>query len=144
MRHVPPGRIVLYGAELGSAVAVSVARQSPGIAGVILENPQPSLARQVKREQHIHVLPMWLIFRDRFDITHMIASLKMPKLIVVTPTLPEYLPGAAAVDAEAVAPKQEVQIDTQSATPLYTNSRWRDAVGAFLHALATPPAQPHP
>ena len=143
MRHIPPHRILLYGAELGAAVAVSVAQQSPGIAGLILENPQPSLAREVKREQHIHVLPMWLIFRDRFDIAGMLPSLKMPKLIVATPTLPEYASGVAAVDAAAVAPKKKIRIDLLPGASLYTNPQWLQAIGSFLHTLTAPSPQPH-
>ncbi len=134
-RHVDPGHIIVYGAEVGSAVAVHVAQQFPQIAGVILENPQPSLAKEVKREQHIHLLPMWLVFRDRFDILSVVPSLKMPKLVIATSAKPEYLKGASEIYDETPAPKQKVQIAAGDAEPLYAQSEWRQAIVAFLNAI---------
>ncbi len=136
MRHIPADRIVIYGQGLGAAVATTVAQQAPRLAGIILENPQPSFIREVKREQHIHLLPMWLIFQDRFDIAPLVPTLKMPKLILVTPTMPEYLSAAAHIYAEAVAPKQLSQIDTPRGVPPFTQPQWRTAVNDFLHTVA--------
>ncbi len=133
-RHIDPSRIVLYGAGVGSAVAVHVAAQSPQIAGLILENPQPSLAKQVRREQHIHMLPMWLIFTDRFDISRIIPALKMPKLVIATPAQPEYRAGALAIYNQAVAPRQIVHLT--AAVP-YTNPAWQQSMARFLDSIAT-------
>ncbi|MHB8391002.1 MAG: alpha/beta fold hydrolase, partial [Acidobacteriaceae bacterium] len=141
MRHIPPHRIVVYGAGLGAAVAATVAQQSPEIAGIILEDPQPSFTQEVKREQHIHLLPMWLVFQDRFDITHIVPRLPMPKLILVTPTVPEYAPGAAKLYASATAPKQSVEINTPRGVPVFTQPQWREAVSNFLNTLAAPSAE---
>ncbi|MHB1793487.1 MAG: alpha/beta hydrolase [Acidobacteriaceae bacterium] len=134
MRHVPPERIVVYGARLGAAVAAHVARQSPNIAGLILEDPQPSLTEEVKREQHIHLLPMWLVFQDRFQIATMMPSLKMPKLILSTPAMRPYAAGAASVYDEAHPPKQKAAIGNHST---YTQPEWRAAVGNFLNGLVS-------
>ncbi len=134
-RHVDPGHIIVYGAEVGSAVAVHVAQQFPQIAGVILENPQPSLAKEVKREQHIHLLPMWLVFRDRFDISSVVPSLKMPKLVIATPAKPEYLKGSSEIYDEAPGPKQKAQIAAGDAEPLYARPEWRQAIVAFLNTI---------
>jgi alpha/beta superfamily hydrolase len=141
IRHIDPSRIVIYGTELGSAVAVQVARQSPHIAGLILENPQPSLAKQVKREQHIHLLPLWLVFPDRFEISRIVPLLKMPKLVIATSAKPEYESGAAAIYRDAVAPKEKAQIQSSPATPLYTQAEWQHAISEFLQSISvkTPP-----
>ncbi|MGC1782521.1 MAG: alpha/beta fold hydrolase [Acidobacteriaceae bacterium] len=136
IRHIDSGRIVVYGAELGSAVAAQAARQSPDIAGLILENSQPSLANQVKREQHIHLLPMWLVFTDRFDISRIVPALKMPKLIIATSTKPEYESGAAEIYRETAGPRQMARIQISPAMPLYTQAEWRSAVGGFLQAIS--------
>lgn len=141
MRHIPRDRIVVYGAGLGAAVAATVVQRSPKIAGIILEDPQPSFAQEVKREQHIHLLPMWLVFQDRFDIASIVPRLPMPKLILVTPTVPEYAPGAAKLYASATAPKQSVQINPPRGVPAYTQPQWREAVSNFLNALAAPSAE---
>ena len=145
MRHVPPDHIIVYGARLGAAVAAHIALQSPKIAGIILEDPQPSLAHQVKREQHIHLLPMWLIFQDRFTISDIVPSLKMPKLIVVTRAMQAYTPGAEKLYDEALASKQKVAINNEPNQPVYLQSAWHNAVSNFLNTLASSPdSQSHP
>ena len=136
LRHIPTGHIVLYGTRLGAAVAAHVAQASPKIAGLILEDPQPSLTREVKREQHIHLLPMWLVFQERFDISGIVPSLKMPKLILSTPAMRPYASGTVLVYDHAAAPKKRATITASSNQPASTMSAWRTAVGNFLHFIA--------
>lgn len=141
LRHISPDHVVIYGARLGAAVAAHVAQSSPNIAGLILEDPQPSLAKEVKQEQHIHLLPMWLVFQDRFDISEIVPSLKIPKLVLSTHAMRQYASGATQVYREASAPKQKVTIENQ---PAYLQPTWRTAVGNFLNTLANKPAGPDP
>ena len=136
LRHIPADHVVVYGVRLGAAVAAHVAQNSPQIAGLILEDPQPSLTHEVKREQHIHLLPMWLVFRDRFDISGIVPSLKMPKLILSTPAMRPYASGTAQVFHDATAPKQQAAIADSSNQSIYTLSEWRAAVGNFLRSLS--------
>lgn len=135
MRHIDSRRIVLYGAEAGSAVASHVAQQSPQIAGLILENPQPSFTRQVKREQRIHLLPMWLIFRQSFDISKIVPTLQMPKLVIATSAKPEYPAGAAEIYARTAPPKQKADFKVNDVKTLYAQSGWKQAIGEFLDNL---------
>jgi hypothetical protein len=137
LRHIPADHVIVYGARLGAAVAAHVAQSSPNIAGLILEDPQPSLTHEVKLEQHIHLLPMWLVFQDRFDITGVVPSLKMPKLILSTPAMRQYASGVAQVYNESSAPKQKAAITESSNPVLYAVPKWRTAVGNFLTTLAS-------
>ncbi len=130
--HIDPKRIVIYGAELGAAVAAHVAQQSPYLAGVMLENPQPSFAKRVKREQHIHVLPLWLIFPDRFDISRIVPALKMPKLFIFTGNDAD----ATGLYANAPASKRKVRIDGNTNVSLYAQPTWQEAVRRFLTSVA--------
>lgn len=139
-RHIPANRIVVYGAELGAAVAAHVAAQSPDLGGLVLENPQTSLLHQVQREQRVHVLPMWLIFTERFDISQNLPELHMPKLIVSTPAQPEYESGTADVYREAAPPKEMVHVQPTSASSLYGEPKWREAIGGFIDELARAPS----
>lgn len=141
-RHIPPNHIVVYGARLGAAVAAHIALQSPKIAGIILEDPQPSLTEEVKREQHIHLLPLWLVLQDRFNISDTVPLLKMPKLIVVTGAMRDYAPGAAKLYNKALAPRQKIAIDNQPNQPVYLQPAWRNSVGDFLSTFAPQPANP--
>ncbi len=136
LRHISLDHIVLYGARLGAAVAAHVAQTSPNIAGLILEDPQPSLATEIKREQHIHLLPMWLVFQDRFDISGIVPVLKMQKLILSTPVMTSYASGAAQIYNEATAPKQQATITGSSNQPVYALWAWRATIGNFLSNLA--------
>ena len=134
LRHIPADHIVLYGTRLGAAVAAHVAQNSPNIAALILEDPQPSLTQEVKREQHIHLLPMWLVFQDRFDVSANLPLLKMPKLILSTPAMSTYASGVSQVYKDASAPKQQAAI-TESNRPVYSQPEWRAAVGNFLNSV---------
>ncbi len=136
--HIDPAHIIVYGAALGSAVAVHVAWESPQIAGIILENPQPSMVKQVRREQHIHMLPIWLIFSERFDISRLVPLLTMPKLVISTAAKPEYRTGAQAIYGEAIGPKKIVQLNMTANDSIYTQPAWQQAVGKFLKSLRTP------
>lgn len=136
VRHIEPRRIVVYGAELGAAVAAQVASRAPQIGGLILEDPQPSLAKQVKREQHIHLLPMWLVFTQRFDISQIVSHLKMPKLILETDDKPEYAPGGEAIYQMATAPKKKMEIPSASGSSLYGSSEWQRSIAGFLNSAA--------
>jgi alpha/beta superfamily hydrolase len=140
LRHIPADRIVIYGARLGAAVAAHVAQSSPNIAGLILEDPQPSLTIQVKDEQHIHLLPMWLVFQDRFDISGVVPSLHMPKLILSTAAMRSYAAGATQVYDQSPAPRQKSILDGPASRPAYSQPEWHATVGTFLNNLAHQPA----
>jgi hypothetical protein len=142
LRHIPADHVVVYGARLGAAVAAHVAQSSPNIAGLILEDPQPSLTHQVKREQHIHLLPMWLVFQDRFDISGIMPSLKMPKLILSTAAMRYYVADSAQVLQQAPAPRQNAVIPGSSNGSVYPRPEWRATVENFLNSLTSQPSGP--
>jgi pimeloyl-ACP methyl ester carboxylesterase len=137
MRHLPAQHVVIYGVGAGAAVAAQIAAARPQIAGLVMEDPQPSLATEVRREQKIRLLPMWLVFSDRFDITETLPQLQMPKLILSTQIQPEYTTGASAVARMAAAPKQMVRLDAVTPAALYAEPAWRNAMRNFLSAAAT-------
>ena len=88
---------------------------------------------------------MWLIFQDRFTISDIVPSLKMPKLIVVTRAMQAYTPGAEKLYDEALASKQKVAINNEPNQPVYLQSAWHNAVSNFLNTLASSPdSQSHP
>jgi pimeloyl-ACP methyl ester carboxylesterase len=76
---VAPGRIVLFGHSLGSAVAVELATRVPA-AGLILDG---ALFSAVARGQEIYPwLPVRLIARNRFESDRKIGRLTLPKLFL--------------------------------------------------------------
>ncbi|HET9099331.1 MAG TPA: alpha/beta hydrolase [Acidobacteriaceae bacterium] len=130
-RHIPQSRIIFYGVGVGAAVAANVAQQSPQIAGLVLENARRSFAKKVKREQHIHVLPLWLIFRDRFQITRIVPQLRCPKLFLSASNNSE----ATNLYRQASAPKLLVTVGPENAVSMYSKRAWQQAMLKFLNGL---------
>lgn len=132
-RHIDARNIVVYGDGLGSAIAVHIAQQSPQIAALILAEPQSSLVQKVRREQHIHMLPLWLIFQQRFDIAPIVPTLKMPKLFLVAPSDAD----STALYERTSAPKRTAQIPASGEASLYAQPAWLEVMHSFLHRVAT-------
>lgn len=77
--HVPPGRIVLFGHSLGSAVAVDLAAREPA-AGIVLDG---AVASVVGRAQEVYpFVPVRWIARSRYASIEKIARVSMPKLFL--------------------------------------------------------------
>ena len=99
-RHLPPGKIVLDGSGLGAAIAAEVARRHPEAAALILEDAQPPALDSLQLDRGMRLLPIRLLFHDRFDPTEALAQLRMPKLYL-SPT-----PNALYYE-QAADPKQK-------------------------------------
>jgi uncharacterized protein len=68
IRHLDPRSIVLYGAGLGATIATETAlrhRESPAL---IIENPAPPALSLIAADSRTSILPIGLLFRDRFEI----------------------------------------------------------------------------
>jgi hypothetical protein len=81
-RHLSPSRIVLDGAGLGAAIAAEAARRHPQSPALILEDPSPPVLDSLHFDARTHILPIRLLFHDRFDPTGTLARLGTPKLMV--------------------------------------------------------------
>ena len=81
-RHLSPSAIVLDGVGLGAAIAVETARRHPRAAALILEDPQPPTLDSLQFDARTRLLPIRLLFHDRFDPTRTLASLSTPKLML--------------------------------------------------------------
>ncbi|HEX6669493.1 MAG TPA: alpha/beta hydrolase [Gemmatimonadales bacterium] len=76
---VPPGRIVLFGHSLGSAVAVELARRVPA-AGLILDG---ALTSVVERAQELFpYIPVRWIAASRYPSIERVGQLSVPKLFL--------------------------------------------------------------
>ena len=81
-RHIPAAAIVLDGVGLGAAIAVETAARHGDAAAVILEHPLPPMLTSLQNAPRMRLLPMALLFDDRFDPTKTLAGLRTPKLFV--------------------------------------------------------------
>jgi alpha-beta hydrolase superfamily lysophospholipase len=78
-RGVGPAKIILWGMSLGSGVAAEMARRKRG-SGLVLFAPYTSIPRAAAAV--IPILPMSLIFRDKFDTLSKAPAIDVATLIV--------------------------------------------------------------
>ena len=97
--NIPPDRIVVYGASLGTGVATRVASEYR-VAALVLEAPFTSITAMAATQ--FPFLPVSLMLEDRFDSLSRIARVRAPILImqgerdqVVPPLLGQELFAAA-------------------------------------------------
>jgi pimeloyl-ACP methyl ester carboxylesterase len=81
-RHLSPSRIVLDGVGLGAAIAAETAHRHPQASALILEDPLPPVLDSLHFDARTHILPIRLLFHDRFDPAEALAQLRMPKLLL--------------------------------------------------------------
>jgi uncharacterized protein len=68
IRHLDPRSIVLYGAGLGATIAAETALRHHESPALILENPAPPALSLIAADERTSVLPVRMLFRDRFEI----------------------------------------------------------------------------
>ena len=68
IRHLEPSSIILYGTGLGATIAAETALRHHESPALILENPAPPALSLVAADSRTSVLPVRLLFRDRFEI----------------------------------------------------------------------------
>jgi pimeloyl-ACP methyl ester carboxylesterase len=81
-RHLAASTIVLDGAGLGAAIAAETARRHPQAPALILEDPRPPVLDSLQLDRSMHLLPIRLLFHDRFDPASTLAILRTPKLLL--------------------------------------------------------------
>jgi uncharacterized protein len=68
IRHLDPRSIILYGSGLGATIAAETALRHHESPALILENPVPPALSLIAADERTSVLPVRLLFRDRFEI----------------------------------------------------------------------------
>ncbi|MFT4112279.1 alpha/beta hydrolase [Silvibacterium sp.] len=80
-RGIPPQSIIVYGQGLGAVPATQLAcTESP--AGLVLDGPAESAQTLLRRDGRSHILPLWLLQKDRFDPEPALRTLALHKLFL--------------------------------------------------------------
>ena len=106
-RHLSPSTIVLDGTGLGASIAAETARRHPQAAALILEDPQPPTLESLQFDPRMHLLPIRLLFHDRFDPAPTLAQLRTPKLFLYPA-----LDSSGRYYDQSAEPKQRAKLDT--------------------------------
>ncbi|HVJ07493.1 MAG TPA: alpha/beta fold hydrolase [Acidisarcina sp.] len=83
-RKLDTKRIVIYGEGLGATIAAEAARRHPLAAGLVLENPMPPALEQIAGDRRTGMLPVRMLFADRFELAPKLSTLATPKLFLQT------------------------------------------------------------
>ncbi len=119
-RHLPAPTIVLDGVGLGAAIAAETARRHPQAPALILEEPRPPILDSLQFDARTRLMPIRLLFHDRFDPMQTLAALRTPKLML-------YSAANGLYYDQAAEPKQR---DTLAA--LYKDENYLPSLRSFL------------
>ena len=121
-RHLSPSTIVLDGVGLGAAIAAETARRHPQAAAVVLEDPKPPILDSLDFDARTRLMPIRLLFHDRFDPTKTLASLRTPKLMLYPAQ-----GGSGLYYDQAAEPKERATV-----TDLFRNENYLPYLRSFL------------
>ncbi|WP_051978545.1 alpha/beta hydrolase [Edaphobacter aggregans] len=108
-RDVPNHQIIPYGTGVGASLAANLAAEHPEIPALILDSPHADLLDEARRDSRSSLLPVGLLFHERFSLAAPLASLHTPKLLLTDSSAPR--PEAFARAAE---PKITVTLTSRS------------------------------
>jgi pimeloyl-ACP methyl ester carboxylesterase len=81
-RQLIPSQIVLCGTGVGAALATQLAAQHAQVPALIVRSPRPDLLALVRIDPRTRLLPVRLLFHNRFEIAATLATLPTPKLLI--------------------------------------------------------------
>jgi uncharacterized protein len=122
-RHLAPSTVVIDGVGLGAAIAAETALRHPKSRALILEDLQPPAIDSLRRDPRMRLLPVRLLFYDRFDPAKTLAQLKTPKLLLYPVT------AAGRYFDQAAEPKQKAIL---SGGPIYDDPNYLTCLRSFL------------
>jgi uncharacterized protein len=121
-RHLSPSTMVVDGVGLGAAIAVETAGLHPQAAALILEDPKPPILDTLQFDTRTRLMPIRLLFHDRFDPSKTLASLRTPKLMLYASH-----GGNGLYYDQAADPKQRATI-----TALFSDENYLPCLRSFL------------
>ena len=137
-RHVPLRSTIVYGAGLGASLAAGLAAAHPELPAIILDNPDPDPTATAVAARPSRVVPVRMIFRERFEIAGPIAKLSTPKLLIAggpnTLALPAQIPAIERLFRTAASPSYTVTLPS-----IREEKAYLAALGRFLDQYVPAP-----
>lgn len=79
-RHIAANSIVIFGEDLGADLALEVAASHPGLAGVVLQQPDATPLQPIFSDARTRLVPAHLLVRDQWNLAASAAQLRIPLL----------------------------------------------------------------
>lgn len=132
IRGISPDSIVLYGEGAGAPVAVKLAATHPQLPALVLFDPIGDLTHIAASDPRSRLIPVSLLFRERFPLAGPLRTLSTPKLIITQAAPPDALNPSAIAD-----PKMLVDLRRPApGEPFHSLLRFFDSY--LKRPLATP------
>jgi pimeloyl-ACP methyl ester carboxylesterase len=135
-RAISTQRIVPYGTGVGASLATRLAADHNTIPAVILDTPRADLLSVAIRDPRARLLPVRLLFHERFPLTEPLSTLRTPKLLLSRSTSPDQ------TFLHAADPKFTVELASPSEA-LYNQSLTR-FLDQYVVSTPVPSAAPVP
>lgn len=104
-RRISQSSVLVYGSHLGASLAVRLCEENAQIPGIILESADGDTETRVLADVRSHIMPVRLLFHERFPLADPLARLRTPKLLI------SYTQGNAPVDVQRAAdPKMTAEL----------------------------------
>jgi pimeloyl-ACP methyl ester carboxylesterase len=81
-REIAPRQILLYGTGVGASLATRLASEHPEVPAIILDAPYTDLLEVAKSDPRSSLLPVGMLFHERFPLADPLATLGTPKLLI--------------------------------------------------------------
>jgi uncharacterized protein len=134
-RHIPLQQIVLYGAGVGASLATQLAASHASPA-LILDSPHADLLDAARQDHRSNLIPIRLLFHERFPLAEPLSTLHTPKLLISRAASPDKAFHTAA------DPKRTVELAAPSEA-LYQQSLTR-FLDEYLSPAPIPQLVPSP
>jgi pimeloyl-ACP methyl ester carboxylesterase len=135
-RTIPDSQIIPYGTGVGAALATKLATDHTSVPGLILDTPRADLLEVAQRDPRSRLVPVSLLFHERFPLAAPLSTLKTPKLLISRTTSPD------ESFLHASDPKLTVELPSLSET-VYTQSLTR-FLDQYLPPAPVPQLVPTP
>jgi hypothetical protein len=135
-RGLTAQHIVPYGTGVGASLATHLAVSNPAIPALILDSPRADLLDVARRDPRATLLPVRLLYHERFPLAEPLSTLRTPKLLLSRTTSPDQ------TFRDASDPKLTVELASPSAL-LYNQSITR-FLDQYLPPAPVPALVPSP
>jgi pimeloyl-ACP methyl ester carboxylesterase len=88
-RATPAQQIVLYGTGTGASLATQLAATHNTIPALILDSPRADLLDTAMRDPRAKLVPVRLLFHERFPLAESLSTLHTPKLLLSRSATPD-------------------------------------------------------
>jgi pimeloyl-ACP methyl ester carboxylesterase len=135
-RSISARQIIPYGFNVGASLAAHLAVAHPAAPALILDSPYADLLDAARRDPRSHLLPVSLLFKQRFPLAEPLSTLHTPKLLLSRSPAPD--------EAFQTAADPKVAVKLISPSEAAYDQSVSQFLDQYLHPGDTPQLVPSP